>query len=192
MKAMPGGVRLDGGGRSVGHYRAFGVFLGSVVFEYYAQEWFAVRQHDVVSLGSVLKFEYVGGEILQVDASAVHQLLEGLHITFFGPAHVSCRVVYTFFLVIEVVAAGTIRAGHAQFQFFFVIIRVAVKSCGYCAQYHYATFAAAYCAGKIDGIERRSCCGNEHCIDAATVSIVKNFLFDTRVIACQSQVGAVF
>ena len=62
--------------------------------------------------------------------SFVCKLLKRLHIPVFRPSDVSERIVDSFFFVIEIVATGPVRAGHSQFEFFRIELRVSVKAGG--------------------------------------------------------------
>ena len=80
----------------------------------------AGRGEAAVGLGSFLDREAVRRQLARRDAAGGDELEERLHVALLGPADVAGRQVASALLVVAVVAAGAVRARHAELELLLV------------------------------------------------------------------------
>ena len=93
-----------------------------LVREQHSERALAVRGvgDDAVRLGGIVDREAVRRELRGVHAAGSHEIEERLHVALLGPADVAGGEVAAVLLVVAVVAAGAVRAGHAELELLLV------------------------------------------------------------------------
>ena len=95
----------------------------------------------------------MGGQVANINAPGMDQVLEGLHVAIFRPAYIGWWVIPPFLLVLRIITTGAIRARHANLQFFFIEMRFSIKASRHIADHHHGASFAAAGTGEIDRVQ---------------------------------------
>lgn len=145
-----------------GHNRFF-----RIVFQQDAGEGVRPIHDQIVGARGFGEGEMVGGQVGDVDFTVQQELLKGFHIPLFRPPDVFHWIVESFFLIIKIVTARSVGAGHLQSQLLAVIFRT-VESGRHCADHYDCRFPPRRFPGKINWIQAGSTRADNNGIDTVS------------------------